>query len=230
MCSIHIMPGAFLQSSMPQEVPYCHQQLLGGRSCPVWYPKIICATGQGCVRTCFPWASGRTASFWGSSWRVNKVPSNVWEAQGNWVLAHELPSRWVNVCSLQKKWGVSKFHPITEFQNPTHASYTDTEREGHSTGVLQYLHGLKHQMRSLLPHPHQRAGPTWEKLCVYPADKLYFDSIFWGQFCLSFLTAFFFFPWCNSTGSGRIYSVLSQKAKLISPSNILGFAPDEQLV
>lgn len=40
----------------------------------------------------------------------------------------------------------------------------------------------------------------------------------------------FGFFWYNSTGSSRIYPVLSQKAKLISRSNILGSAPDEQLV
>lgn len=47
------------------------------------------------------------------------------------VLARELPSRWVNMCSLQKKWDASKFRPITEFKNPIHPSYVDTEREGH---------------------------------------------------------------------------------------------------
>lgn len=204
----------------------------GSRTSPVWYPKIICTTGQGWFRIFFPWASGRAASFWGSSWRLSNVSSNVWEAQGGCVLAHELPSRWVNVCSLQKKWGASQSHPVTEFKNPIHPSYTDTKREGHvcrSPTVPAWVGTPEGEPPSTRTH---RAGPTWEKTRLVSSR---YQTVLWFYHLRPVLPIilgcfFFFFFRGNSTGSEWIHPILSQKAKLISPSNILGFAPDEQLV
>lgn len=146
------------------------------------------------------------------------------------VLAHELPSRWVNMCSWQKKWEASKFRPITEFKNPIHPFYMDTEREGHvcrSPTVPTWVETPDEEPPST---PHHRAGPTWEKTCLVSSR---YQTVLWFYHLRSLLPiilGFFYFFWGNSTGSGGIYLVLSQKAKLISPSSILGFAPDEQLI
>lgn len=147
------------------------------------------------------------------------------------VLARELPSRWVNMCSLQKKWDASKFRPITEFKNPIHPSYVDTEREGHvcrSPTVPARVETPDEEPPST-PTPQSRTNLRKNVPCFMQIPNC--TLVLPSEVTFAYHSwIFFIFFWGNSTGSGAIYPVLSQKAKLISPSSILGFAPDEQLI
>lgn len=172
---------------MPQEAPNCHQQLVGAEPPLFGTQKASVPQGRAALGHTFPLEELPPLGAAAGGWAVCPQMSERHKATVFWLMNCPLGGK---ICALcRKMWGASKFHPITEFKNPIHPSYMDTEREGHvhrSPTETAWVETRDEETPSTPTHD--------KKPLLFPADsKLCFGSTIWGQFCLSFLDLFFFF-------------------------------------